>query len=167
MKFEATIHETTIQFDIKGELPNIQFRSNKKVINTNLKRLSANTYSLLFDGRSYYISINEEDPGFKVTINGTTHFIDIKNEQDLLLDKYGNSSSNNPEIGNVLAQIPGLLSKIFVSVGSNVKKGDKLFILEAMKMENEIDSPVSGIVKNIYLSKGMAVEKGTLIMDIG
>ncbi|MBT7377916.1 MAG: hypothetical protein HN820_07140, partial [Candidatus Marinimicrobia bacterium] len=57
-------------------------------------------------------------------------------------------------------------SQVFVEVGDTVKVGDKLFILEAMKMENEIDSPISGIIKNIAVESGVAVEKGTFIMEI-
>ena len=59
-----------------------------------------------------------------------------------------------------------MISQIFASVGESVNKGDKLFILEAMKMENEINSPLSGTVINISAESGIAVEKGTLIMEI-
>ena len=68
--------------------------------------------------------------------------------------------------GEIHAQIPGLLNRIFVQEGDGVNINQKLFILEAMKMENEIDSPISGIVDKIYIKAGDKVEKGDLIMEI-
>ncbi|SVB13683.1 uncharacterized protein METZ01_LOCUS166537 [marine metagenome] len=70
------------------------------------------------------------------------------------------------ELGTIHAQIPGLISKIFVKEGDQIEVNQKLFILEAMKMENEIDSPISGIVDKIHYKTGDKVGKGNLIMDI-
>ena len=64
------------------------------------------------------------------------------------------------------AQIPGLISKIFVNEGDYVKKGEKLFVLEAMKMENEITSVSKGVIKKIFVNSGISVEKGDLIIEM-
>ena len=61
-------------------------------------------------------------------------------------------------MGNINAQIPGLVTHFFVNIGDKVKSGDKLCILEAMKMENEINSPINGIIKNIPIKSGTKVE---------
>jgi biotin carboxyl carrier protein len=68
--------------------------------------------------------------------------------------------------GLISAQIPGLVTKIFHGVGDEVKTGDSLFLIEAMKMENEIKSPVAGVVKRIGVVEGQTVEKGTNIIEI-
>ena len=68
--------------------------------------------------------------------------------------------------GKIHAQIPGLVSQFFVKKGDKVKVSQKLFILEAMKMENEIDSPVSGTIDHIHFKAGDKVEKGNIIMEI-
>ena len=68
--------------------------------------------------------------------------------------------------GKVYAQIPGMISEIYVKKGDNVNINDKLFILEAMKMENEIASSVKGTIKEILVKPGISVEKGSLIMEI-
>jgi biotin carboxyl carrier protein len=60
--------------------------------------------------------------------------------------------------------MPGLVLKLFVSVGTEVKKGDNLFILEAMKMENIIKSPADVIVKTVKIKPGDKVEKGQVLL---
>lgn len=54
----------------------------------------------------------------------------------------------------------------FVSIGNKVKKGDTLFIIEAMKVMNEITSPVSGEIMTIKVNDGLMVEFGEVVMEI-
>ena len=68
--------------------------------------------------------------------------------------------------GEIHALIPGLVSRLFVKPGDKVEIGQKLLILEAMKMENEIDSPISGTIGNIYIKASDKVKKGELIMKV-
>jgi len=63
----------------------------------------------------------------------------------------------------IKAPMPGTILDIKVSAGSSVKKGDVLFILEAMKMENEISSPRDGVVAQIQTAKGSSVNTGDLL----
>lgn len=63
-------------------------------------------------------------------------------------------------------QSPSPDSEPFVSVGKKVTKGDTVFIVEAMKVMNEITAPVSGIVKSINVQDGTMVEFGQVIMEI-
>ncbi len=58
----------------------------------------------------------------------------------------------------VKAPMPGAIIEVKVRVGQKVKAGDVLFLLEAMKMENEVVAPQEGTVKQILVSKGSAVE---------
>ena len=65
----------------------------------------------------------------------------------------------------ITAPMPGTI--LTVNVTSTVKKGDVLMILEAMKMENEIMAPCDGTVTSVSVTKGAAVESGTLLCTIG
>jgi biotin carboxyl carrier protein len=68
---------------------------------------------------------------------------------------------------SVTAPMPGSVMEVKVKVGDNVKDGDVLVVLEAMKMENEITAPSSGKIKSINVKKGDTVNTGDLMMVIG
>lgn len=67
----------------------------------------------------------------------------------------------------VAAPMPGTILSVNVSNGATVKKGDVLFILEAMKMENEIMAPCDGTIGGLNVTKGATVESGMLLCVIG
>lgn len=66
----------------------------------------------------------------------------------------------------ITAPMPGTILDVKVTAGQQVKSGDVLMILEAMKMENEIMAPKDGTVTAVSTSKGAAVESGTLLCTI-
>lgn len=68
--------------------------------------------------------------------------------------------------GVVISPMPGNINRIKVNVGDKVKKGDILLILEAMKMENEINATDDGTVKEILVKKGQKVSGGDMLVII-
>ena len=64
------------------------------------------------------------------------------------------------------APMPGTIVKVVATKGATVKQGDVLFVLEAMKMENEIMSPTDGIVVEINVTQGAAVNTGDILAVI-
>ena len=88
-----------------------------------------------------------------------------KIEKEINLDQPGTVKS--PMVGTVyLASSPD--AKPFITVGQNVKEGDQLFIIEAMKTMNPVKSPFTGKVKEIIVSNEMSVEfdEALVIIDI-
>ena len=61
--------------------------------------------------------------------------------------------------------MPGLILEINIEEGQEVKENDPLLILEAMKMENVINSPRDGVIKSIAVSQGNTVEKNALLIE--
>ncbi len=74
---------------------------------------------------------------------------------------------SKPEKNKIISFIPGTILKLYVTEGQCVKKGDNLLILEAMKMQNLIKSPLEGIIKLITMTEGEKVPKGKLMIEIG
>jgi biotin carboxyl carrier protein len=81
-----------------------------------------------------------------------------------LLDKMGLGNAKGKKINEIKAPMPGLIVDIKVEVGAEVKKGDALMILEAMKMENILKSPGDGVVKTIKVEKKQSVEKNQVLI---
>lgn len=70
-----------------------------------------------------------------------------------------------PDVRKVDSIIPGNIQRIMVKEGDEVSPGTPMLILEAMKMRNEILSPLQGVIKKIYVSEGDMVPKGHLMIE--
>lgn len=78
------------------------------------------------------------------------------------------AATSGPGAGTpVKAPLPGVVTKILVSAGLAVKKGDTVLVLEAMKMENNITAEADGSVTGICVSAGDSVMEGTTLLTIG
>lgn len=114
----------------------------------------------------YFIEFEEETKTVHLLINNKAVAVQIKDKTDLLLEKMGLDSVSSAKGGTVKAPMPGLVLDIKVKAGQEIKKGDPLLILEAMKMENVIKSSMDGIVSSIQVSEGNAVEKNEVLIEI-
>ncbi|MEL6135773.1 MAG: acetyl-CoA carboxylase biotin carboxyl carrier protein subunit, partial [Bacteroidota bacterium] len=76
----------------------------------------------------------------------------------------GMEHSLSKKLDSLKAPMPGLIHSLKVEAGQEVKKGDPLLILEAMKMENIIKSPGEGVVKEIHVVEKNSVEKNALLI---
>jgi biotin carboxyl carrier protein len=82
----------------------------------------------------------------------------------------GSTSRNEHPVGSagkkITAPMPGSVLKLFVSPGDKVKAGQKLLVFEAMKMENDLNSPTDGIVAEVKISEGSVISVDELLMVI-
>ncbi len=118
-----------------------------------------------------------------VTLNNKNYEVDVT-ETDAVLRSVTpvEGPANNAPVSSTPAQqgatapaaagmqvkspMPGNILDVKVKEGQSVKAGDVLFLLEAMKMENEIAAPVSGTVKQLLVSKGSVVETDAVLAVI-
>ena len=129
-----------------------------------------NEYHLIEENQSYHIKTLNSDFAVKkylISVNGTPYQVDIKDKLDLLIKKMGLTIKDKQKESNVKSPMPGLVLEINVEEGQEVKEGDALLILEAMKMENILTAPKDGIIKRIAAIKGNSVEKGEILITNG
>jgi biotin carboxyl carrier protein len=69
-------------------------------------------------------------------------------------------------VGVVTAMMPGRIVRVLISVGDRVQKGGGLLVLEAMKMQNEIQAPADGVVAQVFVQAGDTVEGGAELVRI-
>ena len=158
MKFNTIIDDQSVEMEFSHSL-NLLSVKPKKEMQIDLVQLGVDSYSLILNSKSYYLTINKQSEKYEITVDHYTHLVQVQDEMDILLGKFGMQSNTSSHAGEIHAQIPGLVSQLFVRPGDNVDIGQKLLILEAMKMENEIDSPIAGIVNNCLLYTSDAADE--------
>lgn len=137
-------------------------------IKGDLLKVSENQYHLLYQTKSYnieIISINALEKTMVLKINAQKFTLQLKDKYDELLHNLGLDTLAGKKINDIKAPMPGMVLNILVSEGQEVKKGDALLVLEAMKMENILKSPSDGVIKKVVAIKGNAVEKNQLLIQ--
>lgn len=162
---KAIIDDTTT-FEVSEQKDGIVL--NNQPFEWDLKKISDKDFHILKDNKSYNVEVveaNYAEKIFRLKIGDTIHTVNLKDRTDLLLEKMGMSSTKSAKLNDLKAPMPGLIYEMKVQVGDEVKKGDILLILVAMKMENAIKATGDGKVKSIKVKTGETVEKNHIIME--
>ena len=122
---------------------------------------------IVWKNKKYMLDIIEKNQNkYTVMINGVWHSFTVETPISLKrkrhLEKQGEASSKV----TIEAPMPGKIIEILVEPGTEVKEGEAVIILEAMKMQNEITSHVTGTVTNIAIRKNDTVMKDDLLLEI-
>ncbi len=142
-------------------------------------------YKITVNDKSYSVNIGRiEDDSVEVTLDDRTYTVGIefpgsksKKTPKITRGRAVPDASASPDkttapgmtsgMGKILAPLPGAILKVLVAVGDQVTQGQTVAVMEAMKMENEIEAPVSGKVSAIAVKEGDTILENALIMSIG
>ena len=140
-------------------------------------------FKLKINGNDYNVTINSvEDLLIELEVNGMPYHVEIEKiiKQKTIktirpapapVSETGTPVVIKPEVsthaGSVFSPLPGVILEILVKEGDTIKKGQKLMVLEAMKMENSVESDRDGKVVAIKVSKGASVLEGAELVIIG
>ncbi len=125
-------------------------------------------YHVLMEHKSFRVEVLEADMDAKkitLRVNGNRYKVEVRDRFDQLLRQLGLNNLGAVAVNEIKAPMPGLVLRVEAKVGSEVKAGEPLLVLEAMKMENVIKSPVDGSVKSVKVSNGDAVEKNQVLVE--
>ena len=119
-------------------------------------------YSLKVNGQDYFLAFE----GNNVTVDGNVYQVAISNHTASdSADSAAPASSSAAT--KVTAQMPGVVLRIVAKRGDQVKSGDRVLVLEAMKMEVSVAAPCNGTVREILVSEGQQVANGENLMLVG
>ena len=138
-------------------------------------------YRFKIDGKEYAVDVNGIDGRIAdVSVNGVNYSVELEDEVPAAAPAPQAPSAqaapaapapaaSAPSTGGkkVTSPLPGVIISVDVKEGQTVKRGQKVAVIEAMKMENEILSGVDGTVTAIYVNKGDSVLEGADIASIG
>jgi len=136
--------------------------------NWDMIEIKDGSFHILKNNKSYNVEVVKADyaeKSFLVSVNGNKYQLNVKDKFDALLKSLGMDNLAANKVNEIKAPMPGLVLDVRVKEGSEVKKGDAILVLEAMKMENIIKSPTDGIIKKINVKKGVAVEKNQVLIN--
>jgi biotin carboxyl carrier protein len=118
------------------------------------------------NGEEFEVEIELNDDGtYEATVEGQTFSIEVPNAQAAPRARRGGGGKKKKS-GTVSANIPGKVVTVEVKEGDVVKEGQVILILEAMKMQNEIQAPVDGTVINVACEEGQAIEANVPLVVI-
>lgn len=127
---------------------------------------SGQNLSLVLDNRSFDLRIEEHDDHLEVIHAGHRVVCTVIDEHLADLQKLAALQDKPKGKTVVKSPMPGLIVKVLVSSGDKVAKGDRLLVVEAMKMENEVKAPCDGKITQIHAAKGDAVTAGKELVII-
>ena len=156
----------------EGEALSVELSDDKTLIDGtelhwDLQEISNHYFHIIRDHQSVTAEVVKVDYDAKqctIKVEGRLYEVSVKDRMDQLLEKMGIADAANAAITDLKAPMPGLILDIMVKEGQEIKKGDQLMILEAMKMENVLKAPGDGVVRSIEVSKGGSVEKNQVLV---
>lgn len=118
-------------------------------------------FSLTIDGRPFEVALEGE----YVRVNGTAYKVDLQAAGGNGKPEVQTAAGNNGATP-IKAPMPGKVWKITARVGEKLRKGDTVLVLEAMKMETRLNTPVAGTVREIKVAEGDMVQTGVLLASV-
>ena len=120
------------------------------------------TFSILLNGRSYEIRVTPAPDGKLKLQTGTHEFTaEVIDPRSWSGRRHAHVEAEGRQ--QIVAPMPGKVVRLLVKAGDRVEAGQGLFVVEAMKMQNEIRSPKSGTVERVLAKEGQAVNAGEVL----
>ena len=142
------------------------------------------TYRFKINGKDYDVAVNGiEGRNASVTVNGVDYNVEMENEVPAAAAPVAATPASPAEPAvsaapaaapkasgagkDIVSPLPGVVISVDVKVGDTVKRGQKVAVIEAMKMENEILADCDGSVTAVHVSKGDSVLEDAKIVTVG
>jgi pyruvate carboxylase subunit B len=103
---------------------------------------------------------------YSISLDGSRFAVEALDERTRAIRDLSASSAAASGPAPLLAPMPGLIVRVSVAPGDEVRPGQPLVVMEAMKMENELRASAAGVVKSVAATVGQAVEKGALLVEL-
>lgn len=123
------------------------------------------TRKVIIDGTEFEVELEMDGDTWKATVEGQTFEVKVPDAGPAPKQRRS-SGGRSKKSGKVSANIPGKVVTLEVGIGDVVVEGQVVMILEAMKMQNEIQAPVSGTVTEIHCEEGQSIEANVPLLII-
>ena len=126
-----------------------------------------NVFLFKHEGKIYEIFVSpQKNPDQPLLVRGKENVYEVNVIDPKRLRGSGAAGGDAQGTAEIKTAMPGKIVRILTEVGAEVKKGDGIIVVEAMKMQNEMKSPKDGVVKEIRISEGETVHAGGVLAVI-
>lgn len=165
MKYYVSVNGRPHEVEVVERLGELQVKVDGQAFDATYEEVDdLGQVVLLHDGKSYGLSIEGDQNQVAITLAG--HFYDVKLEDERERAAHAAERASGKGGGVVTSVMPGVVVELLVKKGQAVEKGAPLLILSAMKMQNEINAPVAGVVKDVHVAAAQAVSAGAKLVTI-
>jgi acetyl/propionyl-CoA carboxylase alpha subunit len=161
MIFTFKFQDQTYKISLEEEGKETEVEIEGKKIPVEFQKIDENLYSILLGGRSIEVGILKSGKRIDVFVDGDLYEFESISDRDR--EKAKGVVSGVQEIKSPM---PSRVVKILKNSDEEVREGEGVIVVEAMKMESELKSPIEGKVKEVKVKEGDAVESGTVLLVI-
>ena len=161
MKYVTIINERRFEIEVDND-GRVMIDGEERDVD--FLNLGGSLYSLITENKSFEAVIDDDEGRIDVMMRGRLFEAQVLDERAMLLMQRRGGMVDSS--GEVHAPMPGLIVDVTVEEGDAVAKGQTVIILESMKMQNELKSPIDGIARAIHAVAGQAVDKNDLLVEI-
>lgn len=165
MKYVTSTGDESFEIEINGE--NDLLVNGQRMVIDFRSVVGQSVYSLIVNGRSYEALVQPTEEGLEVLLHGQLFQVSIEDERQRRLRQSTGSVTVRRGEFHLKAPMPGLIVTVHVRDGQEVKKGDRMIVLESMKMQNEISSPTDGTVRTLRIKPGDSVDQNQVLLTLG
>ncbi len=165
MKYVTSTGDESFEIEINGE--NDLLVNGQRMVIDFRSVVGQSVYSLIVNGRSYEALVQPTEEGLEVLLHGQLFQVSIEDERQRRLRQSTGSVTVRRGEFHLKAPMPGLIVTVHVREGQEVKKGDRMIVLESMKMQNEISSPTDGTVRTLRIKPGDSVDQNQVLLTLG
>ncbi len=164
MEFDFLVNRARHKVKLEKKEDRFLISHEGRVFEADIKVISPHELSLLLEGRSHVVYIAQDKDKKYISLCGETFIVQKPGEEIRKAERGEEELKKAKPV--VTAPMPGKVIKVCVAENEAVRKNQTLAIVEAMKMENELKSPIEGVVKKIFVEAGDVVDSEKPLIEL-
>lgn len=164
MKYYVRLGDRDHEVEIDGD----SVKADGRDVRAHLEDLPGVPIQLVsIDGAVHRLTARRVERGvYDISIDGYRFTVEALDERARVIRELSGAAKKVVGSAHLKAPMPGLIVRVNVKEGEQVRSGQGLVVMEAMKMENELRATAAATVKRVVVSSGSAVEKGALLLEM-
>jgi biotin carboxyl carrier protein len=167
MKLEIQSGEDTFTLDVRVDGENVLATVEDREYELEVSETEPGVYLIRRNGHVYPISVSAMNSAGNLEVNVKNRRFDVTVYDPKRIRGSGSDHSQSGGNAEIKTAMPGKVVRIIANVGQEVKKGSGVIVVEAMKMQNEMRSPIDGVIKEVRVTEGSTVNAGQVLVIIG